>query len=63
MHQNENAKRRPKMSKGQPVFKVSYPKYKKGQGNAQPVLEDLTFSKKHTTIFTGILLFTFQTFY
>ena len=45
MHQNENAKRKQLVVKGKPVFKVSYPKYKKGQGTSKPVKEKPTFGR------------------
>uniref|UniRef100_A0AAV2MJ38 Uncharacterized protein n=1 Tax=Knipowitschia caucasica TaxID=637954 RepID=A0AAV2MJ38_KNICA len=43
MHFNENVKREQASSKGQPLFKVSYPKYKKGKPTAKPVKTKPTF--------------------
>ncbi|KAK7925161.1 hypothetical protein WMY93_007471 [Mugilogobius chulae] len=43
MHFNENVKRQQATSKGQALFKVAYPKYKKGKPMAKPVKTKPTY--------------------
>ncbi|KAK7933237.1 hypothetical protein WMY93_004133 [Mugilogobius chulae] len=43
MHFNENAKREQATSRGQPSFKISYPKYRKGKASAKTVKSKPTF--------------------
>ena len=51
MHFNENVDHPQATSAGDPVFKVQFPKFKKGQGTAKPVKTNATFLIFNTPIF------------
>ncbi|KAK7916425.1 hypothetical protein WMY93_012186 [Mugilogobius chulae] len=54
MHFNENVKRQQATSKGQALFKVAYPKYKKGKPMAKPVKTKPTYGKKPFSVILHI---------
>jgi hypothetical protein len=44
LHYNENASRRQIVNKdGEPLFRIKFPKYKKGEYSVLPVKEDSTY--------------------